>query len=273
MELARMRRDAGLKTEQVASTLGLSQSTVSRFESGKTGIRPSDLRAILDLYRVTDPEIRGSLEELAREGRQQGWWAPHRSILTATFSTYIGLESEARRILSYEGAYVHGLLQTEDYARALLSVAKETEDVVEQRVRVRMERQRRLHDGTLRLWAIIDEAALMREIGGPIVLDGQLKALLEAGQRPNVTLQVLPFSAGAHPATTGGFTIVELDDDSPPVVYVEGLAGDIYVDGPDVGRYTLAFDDLRAIALSPAQAVQRIQTVREQARSRRHLEA
>ncbi|MGI5245465.1 helix-turn-helix domain-containing protein [Dactylosporangium sp. CA-139066] len=264
MELQRLREAAGVDRNEAAKAIDTSYSTISRIETGKTGIRLSDLRALLDLYGVTDQGYRQGLEELSREGRQQGWWSRHASILNRAYSTYIGLEQAATRLLAYESSVIHGLLQTEDYALDLLRQAKEPEDVTRQRVKVRMERQKRLIPGdddtpAVRLWAILDESAILRQVGGPDVMIAQLKRLIEAASAQNVTLQVLPFEAGAHPAVNGPFSVIEMPEEYGTLVYIEGLAGDIYVEGTDVVRYTLAFDELRAAALAPNASVERIE--------------
>jgi transcriptional regulator with XRE-family HTH domain len=270
MELQRLREAAGVDRNLAAEAIDTSYSTISRIETGKTGIRQNDLRALFDLYGLKEsPENdspknldiaarRASLEELSREGKQQGWWSRHASILNRAYSTYIGLEQAASRLLAYESSVIHGLLQTEDYAYDLLRQAKEPESVTRERVKVRLQRQQRLADG-MTFWIILDESAILRQVGGVDVMSAQLKRLIEVAQLPNVTLQVLPFEAGAHPAVNGPFTVIDMPDDLGTLVYIEGLAGDIYVEGSDVERYTLTFDELRAAALAPNASLERIE--------------
>lgn len=257
-ELKRLREERRLSREAVAEHLEVSVSTVSRIETGRGGIRPKDLRQLLDLYGVDDERARASLETLARAGKVQGWWTRHAGELRSAYSTFIGLEAEATWLLDFEAITVPGLLQTESYARALLASALPamTEDAIEPRVRVRMERQRERLGGPspVNLWAIIDESVIRRRVGGPDVMREQLEHLVEVARRPNITVQVLPYSAGAHPGVIGSFVVLRFADD-PDVAYIEGVAGDVYAEGADVERFTLAFDGLRAAAASPGDSL------------------
>ncbi|BFU42736.1 helix-turn-helix domain-containing protein [Krasilnikovia sp. MM14-A1004] len=254
LELKRLREERRLSREEVAAHLEVSVSTVSRIETGRGGLRPKDLRQLLDLFGVADEETRSDLEALARAGKVQGWWTRHAGELRSAYSTFIGLEAEASWLLDFEAITVPGLLQTESYARSLLASALPamTDDAIEARVRVRMERQRARLGGTLPvdLWVVIDESVIRRSVGGPMVMREQLKHLVEVAGRPNVTIQVLPYSAGAHPGVIGSFVVLRFAQD-PDVAYIEGVAGDVYAEGTDVQRFTLAFDGLRAAAASP----------------------
>ncbi|GAB1642735.1 helix-turn-helix domain-containing protein [Krasilnikovia sp. MM14-A1259] len=254
LELKRLREERRLSREEVAGHLEVSVSTVSRIETGRGGLRPKDLRQLLDLYGVAEEATRTDLEALARAGKVQGWWTRHAADLRSAYSTFIGLESEATWLLDFEAITVPGLLQTESYARALLASALPamTDDAIEARVRVRMQRQRARLDGPtpVDLWAIIDESVIRRRVGGPLVMREQLKHLVEIAGRPNVTIQVLPYAAGAHPGVIGSFVVLRFAQD-PDVAYIEGVAGDVYAEGADVQRFTLAFDGLRAAAASP----------------------
>ncbi|GAB1694075.1 helix-turn-helix domain-containing protein [Krasilnikovia sp. M28-CT-15] len=254
LELKRLRDEQRLSREEVAAHLEVSVSTVSRIETGRGGLRPKDLRQLLDLYGVSDEATRSDLEALARAGKVQGWWTRHAGELRSAYSTFIGLEAEASWLLDFEAITVPGLLQTESYARALLASALPamTDDAIEARVRVRIQRQRARLDGAtpVDLWAIIDESVIRRQVGGSLVMREQLKHLVEMAGRPNVTLQVLPYAAGAHPGVIGSFVVLRFVQD-PDVAYIEGVAGDVYAEGTDVQRFTLAFDGLRAAAASP----------------------
>ncbi|RZU49892.1 helix-turn-helix protein [Krasilnikovia cinnamomea] len=255
LELKRLREEQRLSREEVAAHLEVSVSTVSRIETGRGGLRPKDLRQLLDLYGVADEETRADLEALARAGKVQGWWTRHAGELRSAYSTFIGLEAEASWLLDFEAITVPGLLQTESYARALLASALPamTDDAIEARVRVRIQRQLARLDGPtpVDLWAIIDESVIRRRVGGPLVMREQLKHLIDMAGRPNVTLQVLPYAAGAHPGVIGSFVVLRFAQD-PDVAYIEGVAGDVYAEGTDVQRFTLAFDGLRASAASPS---------------------
>lgn len=257
-ELKKLREARRLSREEVAEVLEVSVSTVSRIETGRGGIRAKDLRQLLDLYDLSDTDARSSLEALARAGKVQGWWTRHAGELRSAYSTFIGLESEATWLLDFEAITVPGLLQTESYARALLASALPamTEDAIEPRVRVRMERQRARLDGAppVNLWAIIDESVIHRQVGGADVMCEQLEHLVEVVRRPNITVQVLPYAAGAHSGVIGSFVVLRFAED-PDVAYIEGVAGDVYAEGDDVGRFTLAFDGLRAAAASPSDSL------------------
>jgi len=211
---------------------------------------------------VTGAE-RDGLIQLTREARQPGWWHSFRDVLPNPYEVYIGLEAGAASIRNFEPVVVPGLLQTEDYARATFrNGPRELDhDEVERRVEVRMARQEILsREDRPRLWAVIDEAVIHRLVGGVSVMRGQLRYLAEAAEQGKTTIQVVPYRAGAHAGTTGPFVILDYAEASDPdVVYVETLAGDIYLEErSDVNRYTLAFDRLVAAALHPDESVQLI---------------
>jgi transcriptional regulator with XRE-family HTH domain len=265
-----LREKAGMTGEEVGAAIERSGSWISRVETGRVGLRGRDLNDLLDVYQVDDQRIRDELLALAREGKQRGWWSKYADTLSGPYATYIGFESEAAELLVYETLVVHGLLQTEEYARAVCApvIPAVTAEGVERKVKVRMERQSLL-DGAqpLKLWAIMDESTLHRRIGGTAVLRGQLEHLLEAGQRPNITVQVVPFSGGANPGMIGSFTIVRFrpPHDDPDIVYVESVAGDIFEESEDTKWYNVVFDHLRAAALSPAESIKRIEKAWEDA--------
>ncbi|HJZ08235.1 MAG TPA: helix-turn-helix transcriptional regulator [Trebonia sp.] len=255
-ELRRLRDSAGYKLEEVAGMLGVAPSTLSRIETGKAPTKSAYLSQLLELYQVTDAGQRQILVDMAREGHRKGWWAAYDDVLPSGLGVYVGLEAEASGLRSYEIGVVHGLLQTTDYARAILraSAPRHTADQIERLVDLRMERQRRLDDNPpLDLWVIHDEAVIRRTVGGPVVMRHQLAHLLVAAGLPGVTLQVLPFDSGAHAGHDGPFSIVEFHDRSDSeVVYVESTAGPIYLEKDREARASAeVFDRLRAAALPP----------------------
>jgi transcriptional regulator with XRE-family HTH domain len=263
MELQRRREATGMSREEVARQLEWSTSTLFRIETGRSRPQPGNVRTLLELYGVTGPE-RDGLIQLTRDARQPGWWHSFRDVLPNPYEVYIGLEAGAASIRNFEPVVVPGLLQTGDYARAMFrNGPRELDrDEVERRVEVRLARQEILaRDNRPRLWAVIDEAVIRRLVGGPEVMRGQLRHLADVAQQGKTTVQVVPYRAGAHAGTTGPFVILDFDEPTDPaVVYVETLAGDIYLEErPDVNRYTLAFDRLVAAALHPDDSVRLIE--------------
>jgi transcriptional regulator with XRE-family HTH domain len=254
--LRALRSGRGLTVDQVATELLCSPSKVSRMETGQRGATARDIRDLCDLYGVDDAGERARLTRLAAEGKQQGWWQSYE----LPYSTYVGLEEEATSILSYHSAVVPGLLQTADYARAIHAAGlmpKLELEVIEQRVRERMKRQELLVQGRApRYSVVLDEAVLHRKIGGSAVMSGQLNAIVGASVNSSVTIQILPYEAGAHPALESDFTLLEFASPVASVVYVEGLAGQIYLDRPqDVDRYTRVFERLHTLSLSPKDSM------------------
>jgi transcriptional regulator with XRE-family HTH domain len=244
IELSSRREAAGLSREEAARRLEWSTSTVFRIETGRSRPQPRSVRDLLDLYGVTGTE-RDGLIQLARDARQPGWWHSFRDVLPNPYEVYIGLETGAVSIRNFEPLIIPGLLQTADYARAMIRGGPRELDreEIERRVEVRMSRQQiLLHDNRPRLWAVIDEAAIRRVVGGSTVMAAQLRHLAEAAEHGRTTLQVVPFGAGAHAGAGGPFVILELPGPAEPdLVYVETLAGDIYLEErTDVNRYTLA---------------------------------
>jgi len=263
IELRRLRETAGLMIEDVATHLECSSSKVSRIETGKAVPRVRDVRDMLKLYDVTDTQA-DLLLTIVREAQQKGWWTDYEDVLPAAFETYVGLEAEASSLRTFQH-HVHGLLQTEDYARAMLRGGHLSDaQGVERLVSLRMRRQDMLTKPTpIELWAVIDEAALHRLMGGAEVMLGQLAHLVEVADLPNVTLQVLPFAKGAHAGVIGAFTVIEFPDPTDnDVVYVDSPAGSIYLEkDKDLRRYTLVFDHLRAAALPPDESISFIDDV------------
>jgi transcriptional regulator with XRE-family HTH domain len=249
LELRRLRDEAGIKAADVAKDLGCSPGKISQLENGHVGVTVPDVKAMLELYGVT-AERRDALVELARSAREHGWWEPYADAMHPWRRSYVGLETEASTVLAYRSELVPGLLRTEDYVRAVLAARPEpapAEQVIAL-VGLYRERQASLDAGTWRF--VLDESVLRRLVGSAEIMRGQLDRLLEAGKRENVTLQVLPFAAGAHPAACGSYTVLEFAQD-PAVVYLEHLTGAEYVEDEDaVHRYRAVFEALTTRALS-----------------------
>jgi transcriptional regulator with XRE-family HTH domain len=258
-ELRRLREARAIKLEEVADQLGVAASTLSRIETGKAPTKTAYLTVLFELYGVTDAGHRQVLLDMAREGHRKGWWAVYDDVLPTGFGIYVGLEAEAAGLRIYETQVVNGLLQTADYTQAVLREVhkKDSPDQLQRLAELRLKRQEVLdREDPPDLWLILDETVIRRPIGGPEVMAGQLKHLVEASQWPNVTLQVLPFSSGAHPALMGPFTILEFPErGDPDVVYFDSWGGPIYLEkDKEVRTCTEAFDRLRAAALSPGDS-------------------
>lgn len=257
--LKELRERAGVSVAEAAEALGCSIDKIHWIERGEWN-RPRwrDVRDLLDRYGVDDDDTRDYLIELAREGAQRDWWHPYRKMLSETYTTYIAFEEEAEEVLAFELAIIPGLLQTEAYARALMGhgPAKLDDAEIDKRVQVRAERQRILDRADpAQLFAVIDEAALRRTVGGPEVMREQLRHLIEMAERPNVTIQVIPFDAGPHPGTGGRFTILGFGED-PDAVYIETIAGELLLDENEaVARYRTVFRRLNAEALTPEATI------------------
>lgn len=255
-ELRRLRGDR--RGAAVARTLGWSESKLSRIETARTGITDPDLDRLLTAYDAA-PDERTRLRDLARRGRGRVWWTPYRSSLPAPYDEYLALEAEAEVMSEWETQIVPGLLQTDEYARAVIEVGADIGDpeTIQRRLALRMARQTVLvRDPPPRLSVVLDEAVLHREVGGPAVLARQLQRLYEASRRPGVDLLVLPFSAGAHAALTESFMILDFAAGARnPVVHSEGLTGGLFhLKGDDVLIYREAFEDLRRRALPVEQS-------------------
>jgi len=255
--LRRLRADSGLTREEVEEQTGVNPGTLYRLESARSRPQKRTLIALLNLYGVSETG-RAELLDLSKNADSQGWLRPYQAELPEEYAAYINFENEARAVRNYESLYIPGLLQTADYARAAShgSAPTATTEEVENRVRARMERQERLAgDSGLEFWAIADEAAIRRQVGGPKIMHGQLEHLLDAAKQPNITLQVIPYDVGAHPGMPGSFIYLEFADPADPdLVYVDTLAGDLFLESDDDLRlYSSMFDHLRAIALSPSK--------------------
>ncbi len=264
-ELRRLRERAVRTVADVATGLGWSESKLSRIETANSGIRAADLERLLEVYGVV-PEERSRLVALAERSRQRAWWEAYGDVLPDAYETYIGFEAEATAIYTYEAQVVPGLLQTDEYASAIMQafLAHDWPEVISQRVAVRMARQAVLtRDPPPKLWAILDEAVLRRQIGGPDVMRRQLLRLVEMSERQIVTLQVLPFSAGAHRALDGSFIVLEFDGGSDqPLVYSEGMTGGVFRSKTeDLRSYWMSFEALRNAALSSEKSVELIAAI------------
>ncbi|MEU2059700.1 helix-turn-helix transcriptional regulator [Streptomyces sp. NPDC013455] len=252
-ELRRLRELKGMTAEEVAERLLVSQSKISRLENGRRSISQRDVRDLCGVYEVEDQRIVDSLMEMARDSRQQGWWHTFGDI---PYSVYIGLETDAESLRVYEPQLVTGLLQTRAYAEALVQGAlpETSTNEIEKRVQVRMRRQERItaENNPLRLWVVLDEAALRRVVGSRLVMREQLEHLIEMSQLPHVTVQVLPFEVGAHPGLNGQYAILEFADAADSsVVYLEGVTSDLYLEkAQDVQKYAVMYEHLRAQSLN-----------------------
>lgn len=255
--LRALRTERSMTVDQVAAVLLCSPSKVSRMETGQRGATARDIRDLCALYEVTDPQERARMARIAAEGKQQGWW---QSYELDYFATYVGLEEDATATRNFQSTTVPGLLQTADYARAMheSGVPEFTPEKIERIIQARLKRQQLLtKDSPLRLWAILDEPVLHRLVGGFNVMQDQLQRLVDAAQLPNVTIQVIPFSAGAHPAMESSFDILEFAVPAPSLVYVEGLIGYMYLErSQDLLRYAEVFERLCDIALNPQESIE-----------------
>jgi transcriptional regulator with XRE-family HTH domain len=252
-ELRRLRDRTGHTAEEVAKILGWHRTKVIRFELGHSRVMPKGLPPLLDLYDASEEE-RESLTALLRQARQKGWWSAYGDVLP---DDYVGFEAEATAISTFESLYVPGLLQTEEYVRAIVKAGRSTadQDETDRVVAARLARKALLsRDVPPSLWVVLDEAAVRRVVGGPKVMRAQLARLIEACEMPTVEIQVLPFTAGAHAAMGGAFTLLSYADPSldPAVVYLSNdTSAQLLEESRQVARYKLMFDHLRAKALDP----------------------
>jgi transcriptional regulator with XRE-family HTH domain len=263
--LRQLREGSGRTIEEVAEKLEISASTVSRMETAQSGVRPRDLRFLLDMYEVTEAE-REQLLQISRERRQQRWWQEYADLPNIAVA---GFEADASTISQYSTQLVPGLLQCEAYARAVLKAIRldAKPGDVERRLELRLHRQELLtSEHAPEYWVVLDEAVIRREVGGPVVMAEQLGQLIEVAKLPNVTLQVLPFSSGAHAGMDGEFTILHYRESADPdVVYLENTGSDLYFEERDVTRrYNRIFDHLRAAAQNPAESIRTLGSIQSQ---------
>jgi transcriptional regulator with XRE-family HTH domain len=261
--LRTLRLDRGFTVEQVAEHLMCSLSKVSRMETGQRGATQRDIRDLCNLYGVTDASERERLMELAREGKQQGWWQSY----ALPYMTFVDLEQAAAEINVYHCAVVPGILQVSDYTRAVhrAGIVRLPDPVIEERVEERAKRQQLLTSSNHSTFEIIlDEAVLHRPVGGPAVMSEQVERIIAVAEYPNVAIQVLPYKVGAHPALESDFVILGFNGQAQTLVYVEGLVGQIYLERqPDVERYEQVFNRLRSMAASPKDSVAMLTKIRK----------
>lgn len=256
-QLRRLREAAGISPEQAAFQIRASRSKISRLETGRVRLKTRDVRDLLTLYGVTDADAQSKFLSLVGQSNTPDWWTKYSDILPGWFGTYLGLETAATTIRSFEIQFVHGLLQTEDYARAVTRLGRKTAPPgeIERRVALRLSRQTLLDRPTPpRIWSVMDEAVLRRPVGGPAVMRAQFRHLIEMATLPHVTLQIVPFARGGHAAECGSFTVLRFEEqDLPDVVYIEQLTGAMYLDQrSDVEHYLEVVDELSGEALTPA---------------------
>jgi transcriptional regulator with XRE-family HTH domain len=250
-QLRRLRESRNITAKQAAGKIRASESKISRIELGRNAIREIDVLDLLTLYGV-DTREREQLLTLAEQSNRPGWWHRYNDILPDWFQAYVGMEEAARSIRVYEAQFIPGLLQTEEYATAVISLGDFPLGQSERLVVLRKERQRRFRDGKLKLWVVLDEAALRRPVAGDAVQLEQLRYLRAACANPTLTLQVLPYGAGGHAAPTGFSILRFAEHDLPDVVYVENLTSALYLDKQsDVDSYLLAMERMSIVAYEP----------------------
>jgi hypothetical protein len=266
IQLRRLREKANLTPDQAGYAIRASRSKISRVEHGRVGFKERDVTDLLSLYGVTESAERDRMLALARQANDQGWWAKYDDIMPDWFGSYVGLEQATSLIRTFELQFVPGLFQTEDYARSVTMLGHRSApaDEIEHRVGLRMQRQKILDlDDSPRIWAVIDESALHRPLGGVEAMRAQLRHLIEVTEYPRVTLQVMPFSRGGHPAAGGSFTVLRFGEpDLPDIVYLEQLTSALYLDRRDeVDHYMEVMNRLSAEADTPADSARLLENI------------
>lgn len=263
-QLRRLREGRRITLEEAGNVIRASHSKMSRLESGRVAFKDRDIVDLFIHYGVSDSAQIETLRGVAVRANSRGWWHDYSDILPTWFEEYISLEEAAVEIRGYEVQFVPGLLQTEEYARAVTLLSYSNPKEISRRVSLRMARQARL-SGTepVSLGMVLDEATLSRPIGGRSVMRAQLRHLIELSQRPNVTIQILPFKVGGHAAAGGSFSVLHFaESDLTDIVYLEQLATAQYLEKPDmVGKYLAVMERLRAEAATPANSVERLQAI------------
>ena len=259
-QLRRLREEAGITREAAGEAIRASHAKISRLELGRVGFKERDVVDLLALYGVSDGEQRAAVLELMRQANTRGWWQQHSDLLPTWFENYLRLEQVSQLVRTYQVQFVPGLIQNEEYARAVITRGHRgrTEHEIERRVQLRMERQKMLHQpDSPHLWVVIDEAALMRPFGPPRVMRAQLEHLLELSEASNIDIQVLPFRSGGHAAAGGSFTILRFaEPDLPDVVYLEQLTSAVYLDKRvDVEEYVMIMEGVTVKAETPARSL------------------
>jgi len=268
-QLRRLRERKGITRDVAGHLIRGSESKISRMELGRVGFKERDVSDLLSLYGVEDEETRAVVMNLVERANEPGWWHRFNDLLPAWFQAYVGLEEAAARIRTYEVQFVPGLLQTKEYARAVITAGAvgAPPEEISRRVDLRLERQRILDGGgTPMFWAVIDEAALRRPIGGVEVMRGQLQHLIDLRSQPNITIQIIPFSFGGHAAEGGAFSILRFQDsDLPDIVYVEQLASALYLDKrEEVDRYSEVMERLCAVSTTPTETLELLRKIMAQ---------
>jgi Domain of unknown function (DUF5753)/Helix-turn-helix domain len=257
-QLHRLREAAGVTPDRAGYEIRASRSKISRMENGRVGFKERDVADLLTLYGVTDEHKRAGTLSLARQANIPGWWSKYGDVLADWFEAYLGLEGAASVIRTFELQFVHGLFQTEAYARAvtLLGHKGSPAEEIDRRVSLRLKRQDLLTGPEPpKVWSVVDEAALRRPVGGRAVMRAQLSRLTEVAALPQVTIQVVPFGRGGHAAASGSFTVLRFAErELPDVVYIEQLTSALYLDNrEDVDHYMEVMNNLSAEALTPAR--------------------
>jgi transcriptional regulator with XRE-family HTH domain len=259
IELHKYREAAGITPEQAAYEIRASRSKISRMENGLVRFKERDVTDLLTLYGITDEQIRDRLVTLARQANTPGWWSKYGDIMADWFESYLGLEMAATVIRTFELQFVHGLFQTEDYARAvtLLGHTGSSGEEIDRRVSLRLKRQDLLASpNPPQVWSVLDEGALRRPVGGRQVMRAQLSRLAEVARMRHVTIQVVPFDRGGHAAAGGSFTVLRFSEpEVPDVVYLEQLTSALYLDKhEDVDHYMEVMNHLSTEGLTPAES-------------------
>ncbi|MEV0160173.1 helix-turn-helix transcriptional regulator [Nonomuraea fuscirosea] len=268
-QLRKLREAKNVTREEAGHLIRGSESKISRMELGRVGFKERDVADLLTLYGVVDDQARSAVLDLVTTANEPGWWHRFNDVLPTWFQAYVGLEEAAARIRTYEVQFVPGLLQTKEYARAVVTAGSAgiAAEEIARRVDLRLERQRMLDrpDGPI-FWAVIDEAALRRPIGGAEVMRAQLEHLIDLMRQSSITIQIMPFSFGGHSAEGGAFSILRFpDSDLPDVVYVEQLASALYLDKrEDVDRYTEVMERLCAVSTTPDETIELLRTIADE---------
>jgi transcriptional regulator with XRE-family HTH domain len=268
-QLRRLREARGVTREAAGYSIRASESKISRMELGRVSFKARDVADLLTLYGVTDDSEREPLLALARDSSIAGWWHSYSDVLPGWFQTYVGLEGAASEINTYEVQFVHGLLQTEEYAHAVVTSGHREHipsEEVDRRIALRLERQKLLlGEDAPQLVCILDEAALRRPFGSHALMDAQLRHLAEISEHPNLRLQIVPFELGGHPAESGAFTLLRFpESDLSDVVYLEQLTSALYLDKRDeVAQYDQVLSRLTCNSLSPARTREHLHRIRQ----------
>ena len=267
-QLRRLREAKRISLEEAGNVIRASHSKISRLETGRVGFKDRDVVDLLTFYGVVDEKERDALRSLASRANSPGWWHDYSDVLPNWFEAYIGLEEAASQIRAYEVQFVPGLLQTEDYARAVTMLGYSNPREINRRVNLRLARQALLtRDDPPSLWAVLDEAVLRRPIGGGNAMRTQLRHLIEMSKRPHLTIQIVPFNAGGHAAAGGPFSVLRFAEyDLPDIVYLEQLSSALYLDKQEVvDSYLAVMERLCIEAATPASSVKTLRAMLREA--------